>query len=132
MGHKVVLESSYERYEEADFERFAEYQKAIPFLTIDDSARKQAELEKLRKETSNLQSAKESITQYKTQVNRLEDKVEKLYGILEGNGLSKIVYENNETNKKLLLESLDGHEILKLSDKKFIIGKKMPTKFRFE
>ena len=44
MGHKVALESSYERYEEADFERFAEYQKAIPFLTIDDSARKTEEI----------------------------------------------------------------------------------------
>lgn len=132
MGHKVALESSYERYEEADFERFAEYQKAIPFLTIDDSAKKQAEIEKLRKETSNLQSAKESITEYKTQVNNLTEKVNKLYGILEGNDLSKIVYENIESNKKILLESLDGHEIVKLTDKKYIISKKMPTEFRFE
>jgi len=38
MEHKVALESSYERYEEEDFERFPEYQKAIPFLTIDESS----------------------------------------------------------------------------------------------
>ena len=55
MGHKVALESSYERYEEADFERFPEYQKAIPFLTIDDSLRKQLELDKVREEKSKLE-----------------------------------------------------------------------------
>ena len=58
MGHKVALESSYERYEEADFERFAEYQKAIPFLTIDDSERKQAELDKVYTEKSKLEEEK--------------------------------------------------------------------------
>jgi len=34
MGHKTGLERHYERYKEEDFERFSEYQKAIPFLTI--------------------------------------------------------------------------------------------------
>ncbi len=34
LGHKVGLERHYERYREEDFERFSEYQKAIPFLTI--------------------------------------------------------------------------------------------------
>ena len=34
MGHKVGLEEHYERYQEEDFERFPEYQKAIPYLTI--------------------------------------------------------------------------------------------------
>ena len=54
MGHKVGLESSYERYQEEDFERFPEYQKAIPFLTISDeerlrveSSQKQEDIEKL-------------------------------------------------------------------------------------
>ncbi|WP_268544054.1 site-specific integrase [Candidatus Nitrosotenuis cloacae] len=36
MGHSVGLEKHYERYEEADFERFPEYHKAIPYLTISD------------------------------------------------------------------------------------------------
>ena len=36
MGHTTGLEKHYERYNEEDFERFAEYQKAIPFLTISD------------------------------------------------------------------------------------------------
>ena len=45
MGHKVGLEKNYERYVEEDFERFAEYQKAIPFLTISDTGRLRAELD---------------------------------------------------------------------------------------
>ena len=55
MGHKTGLESSYERYVEEDFERFPEYQKAIPFLTVDDSARRQLELERVREENSRLE-----------------------------------------------------------------------------
>ena len=39
MGHKVGLESHYERYNEEDFERFPEYKKAIPFLTVSDEER---------------------------------------------------------------------------------------------
>ena len=39
MGHSVGLERHYERYNEEDFERFEEYQKAIPFLTISDTER---------------------------------------------------------------------------------------------
>jgi len=37
-------ESHYERYEEADFEMFPEYQKAIPLLTVSDEWRAKAEL----------------------------------------------------------------------------------------
>ena len=55
MGHKVGLEKNYERYQEEDFERFPEYQKAIPFLTVGDSARKQLELEKVNDENSRLE-----------------------------------------------------------------------------
>ena len=50
MGHKIALESSYERYEEQDFERFPEYQKVIPFLTIDDTERQKLSLIKLQNE----------------------------------------------------------------------------------
>jgi len=55
MGHKVGLEESYERYEEGDFERFSEYQKAISFLTIDESARKQIELDQANEEKTELE-----------------------------------------------------------------------------
>ncbi len=52
MGHKVGLEKHYERYNEEDFERFPEYQKAIPFLTISDEERIRLENEKLKQERS--------------------------------------------------------------------------------
>jgi len=52
----VGLEKHYERYQEEDFERFPEYQKAISFLTISDEAvlrfenqQKQEELEEVTK-----------------------------------------------------------------------------------
>ncbi|MBS1268516.1 MAG: hypothetical protein MAG458_01245 [Nitrosopumilus sp.] len=61
MGHKVGLESSYERYEEQDFERFAEYQKAIPFLTISDE-------EKLAVENHNLLAEKTKLENYASEV----------------------------------------------------------------
>jgi hypothetical protein len=55
MGHKVGLEKHYERYQEEDFERFPEYQKAIPFLTISDEERIRFENEKLKEEKSELE-----------------------------------------------------------------------------
>ena len=54
MGHSTGLEKNYERYNEEDFERFSEYQKAIPFLTISDEERIKAENQKLLKERSTL------------------------------------------------------------------------------
>ncbi len=133
MGHKVALESSYERYEEADFERFAEYEKAIPFLTIDDSERQQVELNKLKKEKSDLKSANESLKQQKIQMENLERKVETLGGLVEQNNFSKVLFENVQANKKLILDSLSQkHPIVQLVDGKYIIGKKYPTEFRFE
>lgn len=55
MGHKTGLESSYERYVEEDFERFPEYQKAIPFLTISDTERNKHEIKRLEEEKSELE-----------------------------------------------------------------------------
>jgi len=53
-GRNLGQENSYGRYVEADFERWPEYQKAIPFLTIDDAERKEAENQKLRVEKDEL------------------------------------------------------------------------------
>jgi hypothetical protein len=62
MGHKVGLEKHYERYQEEDFERFPEYQKAIAFLTISDEAvlrfenqQKQEEIEEIGKKNLQLE-----------------------------------------------------------------------------
>ena len=55
MGHKVGLEKHYERYNEEDFERFSEYQKAIPFLTISDTERMKFENQQLQEEKNYLE-----------------------------------------------------------------------------
>jgi len=59
MGHKVGLETHYERYSEDDFERFEEYQKAIPFLTISDEERIRLENQKLKIEKSSIQKLRD-------------------------------------------------------------------------
>lgn len=55
MGHKVKLEGSYERYEESDFERFPEYQKAIPYLTIDDNLRNELKIQEMARQNTELE-----------------------------------------------------------------------------
>lgn len=55
MGHTTGLEKHYERYNEEDFERFPEYQKAIPFLTISDTERVIYENKILKTEKSELE-----------------------------------------------------------------------------
>ena len=54
MGHKVGLEKHYERYRDSS-DRFSEYKKAIPFLTISDTERVKFENKKLRKSKSELE-----------------------------------------------------------------------------
>ena len=72
MGHKVGLERHYERYQEEDFERFSEYQKAIPFLTISDIERQRLELEKEKQEKSQLQKKVDEIEDLKQRLTRKE------------------------------------------------------------
>jgi len=74
MGHKVGLESHYERYQEDDFERFSEYQKAIPFLTISDDERMRVENEKLKSEKTELQQLKEDNEKILNWIARQENK----------------------------------------------------------
>jgi hypothetical protein len=61
MGHKVGLEKHYERYQEEDFERFPEYQKAIPFLTISDEERQKIKIETLESKQQDLEELKENM-----------------------------------------------------------------------
>ena len=75
MGHSVGLERHYERYQEEDFERFSEYQKAISFLTISEEERARDENVRLRKEKSELARG---IIVLKSKQSRTEDKVERL------------------------------------------------------
>ena len=72
MGHKVGLEKHYERYNEEDFERFPEYQKAIPFLTISDEERIRLENEKLKEEKSEITKITEKSKMYEDKIARQE------------------------------------------------------------
>ena len=75
MGHKVGLEQAYERYQEEDFERFPEYQKAIPFLTISDE-------ERLRLEAAEKQEDIEKLEQKDEVIQNLHDRIDNLeYGL---------------------------------------------------
>ncbi len=60
MGHKVGLEIHYERYRDSS-ERFSEYQKAIPFLTISDEERIKFENTKLKEKISGEKLLKDEI-----------------------------------------------------------------------
>jgi len=76
MGHKVGLERHYERYQEEDFERFPEYQKAIPFLTISKEETLKAENAKLKEKNSELDSLhREALANLADKVIELEKKV---------------------------------------------------------
>ena len=100
MGHKVGLESSYTRYEEADFELWPEYQKAIPFLTISNEDRIRAQLVLEQKEKDVTKSMEFEISEMKKTIQNLsgdkvnsekvqmsEEKKEKILKLLADNNL---------------------------------------------
>ncbi len=79
MGHKVGLEQHYERYQEEDFERFSEYQKAIPFLTISEEEKLKAENLTLKEEKSEIDKLKmevmdnkETIKEFKKLIHQIK------------------------------------------------------------
>jgi hypothetical protein len=71
MGHHVGLEKHYERYEEYDFERFPEYQKAISFLTISDDERTKFENISLKKDKDQLSKKNKELEIALTKVDEL-------------------------------------------------------------
>jgi len=76
MGHKVGLEKHYERYQEDDFERFPEYQKAIPFLTISDEEKIRFENEKLKEEKSELELKNIELQKMKDDIEKIKQRVD--------------------------------------------------------
>ncbi len=78
MGHKVGLEKHYERYQEEDFERFPEYQKAIPFLTISDTERLHLDKQQLEEEKSELEKRNEENKLIKNEIFRQSQVIENL------------------------------------------------------
>ena len=72
MGHSVGLEKHYERYQEEDFERFPEYQKAIPFLTISDEERLRIEAQQKQVEIEVLEEKNSEIMDLQRRVEEME------------------------------------------------------------
>ena len=69
MGHSVGLERHYERYQEDDFERFPEYQKAITFLTISNEERVKTENKTKEEKIKQMESEKDTL------IHRLEKEI---------------------------------------------------------
>ena len=78
MGHKIGLEKHYERYNEEDFERFPEYQKAIPFLTISDTERIRFENEQLHGRISDAQVMQDEIERLRQSSNYVLEQLKEL------------------------------------------------------
>ena len=78
MGHSNGLEGSYERYEESDFERFPEYQKAIPFLTISDEERDKVALMQQQQENDELEKKNQELEEKNNQVEDQNERIKKL------------------------------------------------------
>lgn len=85
LGHSVGLERHYERYNEEDFERFPEYQKAIPFLTISDEERTKIEIERLRSEKTDLEKKTMKITELEEILSKVIHKLEVMEKTVEKN-----------------------------------------------
>jgi len=73
-GRDLGMESSYERYVEADFERWPEYQKAIPFLTISDDERNKAKLVIANQKNDELEKKSSEIDDLKGMITDMQDK----------------------------------------------------------
>ena len=76
MGHSVtvVLDNVY--LDPTVKQLFNEFKKAIPELTIDDSVRKQAELDQVKLENSKLDEVMEAMEQLKEEQKRMEKATE--------------------------------------------------------
>ena len=72
MGHTTGLEKHYERYTEEDFERFPQYQKAIPYLTISNEEKLNTEAIQKEDQIKDLEHKTTELLQLKQQVGKLQ------------------------------------------------------------
>ena len=72
MGHTTGLEKHYERYNEEDFERFSEYEKAIPFLTVSDTERVKLERQQLVREKTELEIKNRELEAMKLEIEKIQ------------------------------------------------------------
>ena len=72
MAHKKGLDGTY--LQPTQQECFNEFVKAVPELTVDDSARKQFEIDKVNNENSELQKKVDEIEILKTTTSRRQER----------------------------------------------------------
>ncbi len=72
MGHTTGMEKHYERYNEEDFERFSEYEKAIPFLTVSDTERVRLEKRQLEREKTELEIKNRELEDMKLEIEKIQ------------------------------------------------------------
>ena len=73
----MVLRNT-ERYQEEDFERFPEYEKIIPFLTISEKEKMRLDNGKLKKEKSELEIQTNEKDRLLENYKKLEDRTKRL------------------------------------------------------
>jgi len=113
MGHKVGLEKHYERYQEEDFERFPEYQKAIPFLTVSDEERIRLENEKLKEENTEKRQFEEKIKILEQRQGELENS-QKEYEDIKPD-LDKLILEYVEDLGEDFFKEVFGKKLRKIN-----------------
>ena len=112
LGHSTGLEKHYERYEEGDFERFTEYQKAIPFLTISDEERQKTNIETLESKQNEIETLKENME------NMISEKMNQ-YSTKFIKDFEKIMDENrNRVNKEMEQGDLELFKKMTTNNKK--------------
>ena len=120
MGHKVGLEKHYERYLEEDFERFPEYQKAIPFLTISEEEKTKYELEVEKQKNDLLKIKNEEVKKAIEQNSVLTKKIS-----LVEQKLNEIIFQTKDVQSiPLKLKTQKNiREIIKESKSKIPLNK---------
>ena len=76
MGHSITVQMDNVYLDPTIEQLFTEFKKAIPELTIDDSVRKQAELDQVKLENSKLDEVMEAMEQLKEEQKRMEKSAE--------------------------------------------------------
>jgi len=111
MGHKVGLEKHYERYQEEDFERFPEYQKAIPFLTISDEERQKIKIETLESKQQDLEELKENMENIISEkINQYSSKFIKDFEKMVDKRMKRSSLQMEKNDMKLLREISENDE----------------------
>lgn len=101
MGHSVGLERHYERYQEDDFERFPEYQKAIPFLTISEEERQKLKI-------ASLESKEKDVSKWKDMVEKIAKRSDEQENVIKMLVTKLQDLENQHTD--LLAKNIENQE----------------------